>query len=214
MRAVPGEIVASAIMLWTLGSVPMSTSTSNLSVQAVCALARGGMTPKRTASCRWRKELQIAFVAFDDVERRVKAADVAVFIGAKERCLVELVGFAELEALEMLLLELWSSRCRKVGAATVATELEESNTANALTWMTWLNSRRANRLAALAFATCPQPRQLWHSISDALYRAKRFALSSVMPLLSALSLSLSSLDASRCIASTQWSPRERCGGAS
>eukprot|EP00965_Chrysotila_dentata_P188424 6172727-Pleurochrysis_carterae.AAC.2 len=43
-------------------------------------------------------------------------------------------------------------------------------------------------LPLLSFATCPQPRQLWYSISpfsevgrpDALYIAKRVALSSLM----------------------------------
>eukprot|EP00965_Chrysotila_dentata_P025794 856638-Pleurochrysis_carterae.AAC.1 len=34
-------------MLWTLGSVPISTSSNSL-VQAACALAGGGMTPKKS----------------------------------------------------------------------------------------------------------------------------------------------------------------------
>eukprot|EP00965_Chrysotila_dentata_P114818 3795017-Pleurochrysis_carterae.AAC.1 len=38
---------AGAMMLWTLGSVPISTS-SNSSVQAACASAGGGMTPKKS----------------------------------------------------------------------------------------------------------------------------------------------------------------------
>eukprot|EP00965_Chrysotila_dentata_P073034 2413871-Pleurochrysis_carterae.AAC.3 len=154
MRAVLGEIVAGAMMLWTLGSVPTSVS-SNLSVQAACALAGGGMTPWKSG-CKlslekgWCSRVDIAvgvdgvcfrfegdivgvfgavaFVAFgDDVEWRVEAEDAAVFIGAKEKRFVELVGL-ELEALKTLILELGPFRRRRAGAATVATELEEANT--------------------------------------------------------------------------------------
>eukprot|EP00965_Chrysotila_dentata_P023374 774948-Pleurochrysis_carterae.AAC.1 len=130
MRAVPGDIVAGAMMLWTLGSVPISTS-SNSSVQAACASAGGGLTPTKS-DCQFSLEKgsrvditvgvdgicfrlegdivrvfgAVTFDAFgDDVKSRVEAEDVAIFIGAKEKRLVELFGL-ELEALETLILEL------------------------------------------------------------------------------------------------------------
>eukprot|EP00965_Chrysotila_dentata_P056439 1872862-Pleurochrysis_carterae.AAC.1 len=106
-----------------------------------------GMTPKKSdcqlslekdVASRYRRDIvgvfgAIAFVAFgDDVECRVEAEDVAVFIGAKEKCLVELVEL-ELEALETLILKLEPSRSRRAGAATVATELGSANSLNAVT---------------------------------------------------------------------------------
>eukprot|EP00965_Chrysotila_dentata_P041515 1376869-Pleurochrysis_carterae.AAC.6 len=77
----------------------------------------------------------VAFVALgDDIELRAEAEDVAVFIGAEQKRLIELVGL-ELEALKTLVLELGSTRRRRAGAATVATELdEEANIVNAVIW--------------------------------------------------------------------------------
>eukprot|EP00965_Chrysotila_dentata_P135030 4465666-Pleurochrysis_carterae.AAC.1 len=149
-------------MLWTLGSVPISTSSNSSLVQAACALAGGGMTAKKS-DCQLSLKKggivgvfgAVAFRAFgDDVECRVEAEDVAVFIGAKEKRLVELVGL-EFEGLETLILALEPSRSRRAGAATVATELKEAIAVNAVTWTTRLDSRRANRLAALVFCNMP-----------------------------------------------------------
>eukprot|EP00965_Chrysotila_dentata_P083374 2750440-Pleurochrysis_carterae.AAC.1 len=47
--AMPSEGCAGAMALTTVGSVTMSISSPQSSVHAVCALAGGGMTPKRSA---------------------------------------------------------------------------------------------------------------------------------------------------------------------
>eukprot|EP00965_Chrysotila_dentata_P188423 6172727-Pleurochrysis_carterae.AAC.1 len=114
MRAVPGEIVAGARI------VPKLTS-SNSSVQAACELAGGGMTanevglPVAVGERVGRVDIAVGvdgvcfhfegdfvavcstvtFVAFgDDVERRVEAEDVAVFIGAKRNVLLSLLDLS------------------------------------------------------------------------------------------------------------------------
>eukprot|EP00965_Chrysotila_dentata_P058205 1930021-Pleurochrysis_carterae.AAC.3 len=139
---------------------------------------------KATLSVCLAQSLSLPSGMTSSVESRLKMLPSAS-VPSKSALLYELVGL-ELEALETLIPELGSSRRRRTGAATVATELEEANAINAVTWMTRLDSRRENRLAAaIFFATCSHPRQLWHNISsfsevgrpDALYRAKRVALS-------------------------------------
>eukprot|EP00965_Chrysotila_dentata_P109835 3629356-Pleurochrysis_carterae.AAC.1 len=115
----PSDGCALEMALSTVGSIHMSM-LSQSSVHAACALAGGGMTPKRSA---WQSSdaevgvmsslagriggvLVVVAVVFlgEDVERRVEAEEVEVVIGAEHEGLVELLGF-ELEKFEALVLE-------------------------------------------------------------------------------------------------------------
>eukprot|EP00965_Chrysotila_dentata_P121623 4020443-Pleurochrysis_carterae.AAC.1 len=49
VMAMPSEGCAAAMALSTGGSVPVLISSQKSSVQEACALAGGGMTPKRSA---------------------------------------------------------------------------------------------------------------------------------------------------------------------
>eukprot|EP00965_Chrysotila_dentata_P059688 1980066-Pleurochrysis_carterae.AAC.1 len=111
----------------------MSISSQQLSVQAACVLAGGGMTPKRSA-CQssaagvgvLSRSVITAFICLarrisgvivivavvvlgEDIERRVEAEDVAVVIGAEQKSFVELLGLV-LETFEALKLELFARR--------------------------------------------------------------------------------------------------------
>eukprot|EP00965_Chrysotila_dentata_P196580 6177670-Pleurochrysis_carterae.AAC.1 len=107
--AMPSEGCAGAMAFSTIGSVPMSISSQQMLVHAACALAGGGMTPKRSAcqspnagvdrsavdvsgnrvhlSFARRIGGVVVVVAVDVlgevVEGRVEAEEVAVAIGAE-----------------------------------------------------------------------------------------------------------------------------------